>query len=104
MIKVVGGQAGALCYNHSLLANLEMKDFLASDESESDDDEDDSNQGINRKKVEKRKDKYRALIESEDVDSHKDVEEENDQDMEVTFNTRLEDLSKEILKKKDKNL
>ncbi|XP_010485534.1 PREDICTED: pre-rRNA-processing protein esf1-like [Camelina sativa] len=91
-------------FNSEQLADLEMKEFLASDESESDeDDDDDSNEGMNRKKVEKSKDKYRALIESEDVDSDKDVEEEeNDQDMEVTFNTGLEDLSKEILKKKDK--
>ncbi|EOA29500.1 hypothetical protein CARUB_v10013069mg [Capsella rubella] len=88
-------------FNPEQLADLEMKEFLASDESESDD-EDDNNEGINRNKVEKRKDKYRALIESENVDSDKDVEEENDQDMEVTFNTGLEDLSKEILKKKDK--
>ncbi|XP_010423080.1 PREDICTED: pre-rRNA-processing protein esf1-like [Camelina sativa] len=89
-------------FNSEQLADLEMKEFLASDESESDDEDNDSNEGMNRKKVEKRKDKYRALIESEDVDSDKDVEEENDQDMEVTFNTGLEDLRKEILKKKDK--
>ncbi|XP_010463568.1 PREDICTED: pre-rRNA-processing protein esf1-like [Camelina sativa] len=90
-------------FNSEQLADLEMKEFLASDESESDDEDDeDNNEGMNRKKVEKSTDKYRALIEPEGVDSDKDVEEENDQDMEVTFNTGLEDLSKEILKKKDR--
>jgi hypothetical protein len=79
-----------------------MKEFLASDESDSDEEDDLGNEVINQsKKKDKKKDKYRALIEAEDVDSDKDLEEENDQDMEVTFNTGLEDLSKEILKKKD---
>ncbi|CAE5965793.1 unnamed protein product [Arabidopsis arenosa] len=89
-------------FNPEQLANLEMKEFLASDESDSDDEDEDIDEDINQsKRKDKRKDKYRALIESEDVDSDKDVEEEDGQDMEVTFNTGLEDLSKEILKKKD---
>lgn len=89
-------------FNPEQLANLEMKEFLASDESDSDEEDDLGNEVINQsKKKDKKKDKYRALIEAEDVDSDKDLEEENDQDMEVTFNTGLEDLSKEILKKKD---
>uniref|UniRef100_A0A1J3F548 Pre-rRNA-processing protein esf1 n=1 Tax=Noccaea caerulescens TaxID=107243 RepID=A0A1J3F548_NOCCA len=77
------------------LAELELKEYLASDDdSES---EEDDNQGINL-----RKEKYRALFESEGVNSDKDNEEENDQDMEVTFNTGLEDLSRKQLEKKEK--
>ncbi|ESQ49920.1 hypothetical protein EUTSA_v10020182mg [Eutrema salsugineum] len=84
-------------FNPDQLAELEMKEFLASDESESDEDNNEAS------KKEKRKEKYRALIESEDAGSDKDgEEEENGQDMEVTFNTGLEDLSKQIRERKDK--
>ncbi|KAF8092316.1 hypothetical protein N665_0417s0013 [Sinapis alba] len=81
-------------FNPDQLAELELKEFLASDESESDDDEDDDE--------EKRKEKYRALMESGDVDSDKDEdEEENDMDMEVKFDTGLEDLSNKFREKKE---
>lgn len=84
------------------MAELELKEFLASDSDESESADDKNEEGINQNKEEKRKEKYRALFESGDVDSDKDEEEDdNDRDMEVTFNTGLEDLSKKILKKKD---
>ena len=77
------------------MAELELKEFLASDDSESDDDDggDDDE--------EKRKEKYLALMESGDVDSDKDEDEENDQDMVVEFNTGLEDLSNKFREKKE---
>ncbi|CAH8324079.1 unnamed protein product [Eruca vesicaria subsp. sativa] len=78
-------------FNTDQLAELELKEYLASDESESESDD-----------KEKRKDKYRrALVESGDVDSDKDEDEENDQDMEVEFNTGLEDLSNKFREKKE---
>nr|XP_018486551.1 PREDICTED: ESF1 homolog [Raphanus sativus] len=70
-------------FNPDQLADLELKEFLASYESESDDDDDDDEK-------EKRKKEYRALMESRDVDSDKD--EENDVDMEFRFNPGLEDI------------
>ena len=83
------------------LAELELKEFLASDESESDDEnenEDTTEDQANKKN--KKRDIYRALLESGDG-SDGDGE-DNGQDMEVTFNTGLEDISKRILEKKDK--
>ncbi|KAF3550383.1 hypothetical protein DY000_02003483 [Brassica cretica] len=75
------------------LADLEMKEFLASYESESDDDDDEK---------EKRKKAYRDLVESGDVESDEDEEEEeNDLDMVVQFHTRLEDLSNKFREKKE---
>lgn len=79
-------------FNPDQLADLELKEFLASYESESDDDDE----------KEKRKKEYRALMESGDVDSDKD--EENDVDMEFRFNPGLEDACKNILEKKDNKL
>lgn len=73
------------------MADLELKEFLASDESESDDGEDQTD------KKHKKGDKYRALLQSDE-----DGEQDGGQDMEVTFNTGLEDISKRILEKKDK--
>ncbi|GFP84520.1 pre-rRNA-processing protein esf1 [Phtheirospermum japonicum] len=85
--------------NDEQLAELELKEFLASDGSETDDDDNsDGTEDLSVKKCKKR-DKYRALIQSGDGS---DEEEDNDQDMEVTFNSGLEDLSKRILEKKDK--
>ncbi|KAJ4872209.1 hypothetical protein Rs2_46137 [Raphanus sativus] len=80
-------------FNPDQLADLELKEFLASDESESDDSGDDDE--------EKRKEKYLTLMESGDVDSDKDEDEENDQDMVVEFNTGLEDLSNKFREKKE---
>ena len=80
---------------------MELKEFLASDESESDDDdENDSTMKDQSDKKHKKRDMYRALIQSGDG-SDGDGEEDG-QDMEVTFNTGLEDISKRILEKKDK--
>ncbi|CAH1421628.1 unnamed protein product [Lactuca virosa] len=76
----------------------QLKEFIASSESESESDE----EGENNKNSGKRQktDKYRALLQSNsDSDSDDD---DTGMDMEVTFNTGLEDLSKKILEKKDK--
>ncbi|KAI3767825.1 hypothetical protein L2E82_18252 [Cichorium intybus] len=76
---------------------LQLKEFIASSESESDEDENNNNP-IKRQKT----DAYRALLQSGD---NSDSDEDNDNtgmEMEVTFNTGLEDLSKKILEKKDK--
>ncbi|KAG2273403.1 hypothetical protein Bca52824_067958 [Brassica carinata] len=82
-------------FNPDQLAELELNEFLASDESESDSSDNDNDE-------EKRKEKYRALMESGDVDSDKDEDdEENDQDMVVEFNTGLEDLSNKFREKKE---
>lgn len=84
------------------LAELELKDFLASDESESDDDENEDITEDQSDKKNKKRDAYRALLQSGDG-SDGDGEGEGDgQDMEVTFNTGLEDISKRILEKKDR--
>ncbi|KAH9710808.1 NUC153 domain-containing protein [Citrus sinensis] len=86
-------------FNADQVAELELKEFLASDESETDD-EDDNVADEQSDKKSKKQDKYRALLESGDG-SDEDGEEDG-QDMEVTFNTGLEDISKRILEKKDK--
>ncbi|KAL5557512.1 hypothetical protein UlMin_039748 [Ulmus minor] len=85
-------------FNADQLADLELKEFLASDESGSDDDEDDT---ATEDKKDKKRDMYRALIEAGDG-SDEDGEEEEVKDMEITFNTGLEDISKRILEKKDR--
>ncbi|KAM3709851.1 hypothetical protein ACJW31_02G205600 [Castanea mollissima] len=85
-------------FNADQLAQLELKEFLASDEGESDDGDGESNDDD---KKDKKRDMYRALVQSGDG-SDGDGEEDG-QDMEVTFNTGLEDISKRILEKKDKN-
>ena len=81
-------------------AELELKEFLASDESESDDEENEYTTEDQSDKKNKKRDVYRALLHSGDG-SDGDGE-DDDQDMEVTFNTGLEDISKRILEKKDK--
>ncbi|GMI67772.1 hypothetical protein like AT3G01160 [Hibiscus trionum] len=87
-------------FNAEQLADLELKEFLASDESESDDDENEETTKDQSDKKNKKRDLYRALLQSGDG-SDGDGEEDG-QDMEVTFNTGLEDISKRILEKKDK--
>ncbi|KAF5190301.1 Pre-rrna-processing protein esf1 [Thalictrum thalictroides] len=80
-----------------------FREFLPSDDEESSDD-DDNNGGTadggsdkNRNKV----DMYRTLIDAEDGSDENGSE--NDKDMEVTFNTGLEDISKRIVERnKDK--
>ncbi|KAL6530163.1 hypothetical protein OROHE_014516 [Orobanche hederae] len=82
-----------------MLAELELKEILASDESETDD-EGNGTEDLSVKKCKKR-DKYRALIQS--GDGSESDEGDNDQDMEVTFSSGLEDLSKRILEKDKKS-
>ncbi|KAK4262036.1 hypothetical protein QN277_027649 [Acacia crassicarpa] len=91
-------------FNDKQLAELE--EYVASDVSESDDEEEeeeDNNSEIedHPDKKTRKVEKYRALLESRD--SSDGDGEEHGQDMEVTFNTGLEDISKHILEKKDKN-
>ncbi|XVE86319.1 hypothetical protein DITRI_Ditri18aG0026300 [Diplodiscus trichospermus] len=86
-------------FNAEQLAELELKEFLASDESESDDDNEDTTEDRSDKKNKKR-DIYRALLQS--GNGSDEGGEDDGQDMEVTFNTGLEDISKRILEKKDK--
>lgn len=81
---------------------MELKEFLASDDSESDDDNDNDNEVEDKSaRKSKKRDKYRALIQSGDG-SDEEGEDEEGQDMEVTFSTGLEDISKRILEKKNK--
>jgi len=80
---------------------MELKELLNSDDSESDDSKVNSEPDDQPDKIEKKRAKYRALLQSGD-DSDGGGEHDNVQDMEVTFNTGLEDLSKHILEKKDK--
>jgi hypothetical protein len=79
------------------LDDLEI--FLASDDS-SDDDVDDSGDESRPNGVAKRKltnkERLALLLEGDKSDE----EENDDQDMEITFNTELEDLSKRILERK----
>ena len=78
-----------------------MKEFLTSDESESDDSKDNNETDDQPDKRAKKRAKYRALLQAGD-DSDGGNEHDNVQNMEVTFNTGLEDLSKHIMEKKDK--
>ncbi|KAK2991896.1 hypothetical protein RJ640_011585 [Escallonia rubra] len=73
-------------FNADQLAELELEEFMASDESGTDEEEDD-NDAMDEKRH-KKQDMYRALIQSGD--------------MEVTFNTGLEDISQRILEKKNR--
>lgn len=87
-------------FNDEQLAELELKEFLASDGSESDEEENDDASDDESGKRNKKKEKYLALLQSGDGSDEDD--EDEGQDMEVTFNNGLEDLSKRILEKKDK--
>ncbi|XP_021815404.1 pre-rRNA-processing protein esf1 isoform X2 [Prunus avium] len=88
------------------LSELELKEFLASDESESDEDENDDATEDKSDKKSKKRDMYRTLILSgngEGDASDGDGEgEDDDKDMEITFNTGLEDISKRIQEQRDK--
>ncbi|XP_031476702.1 pre-rRNA-processing protein ESF1 [Nymphaea colorata] len=88
------------------LDEMEFKDFLASDDEESDDDDEDENEGndgdlevqsmsdkIDRKQ--KKRDKLLALLQSGDGSE----DSKDDMDMEVTFNTDLEGISKRFLER-----
>ncbi|OVA06520.1 hypothetical protein BVC80_7121g3 [Macleaya cordata] len=88
-------------FNADQLAELELNEFLASDDGESDDDEkDEVEDGQSKKKLDKGE-KYRALIQAGDGSDGGDGE-EDDKDMEVTFYSDLEGISKRILEKKDR--
>ncbi|KAJ9561743.1 hypothetical protein OSB04_006903 [Centaurea solstitialis] len=78
---------------------LELKEFIASSDSETDEDDNDVD-GVNRPVKKQKTDAYRALLQS--GDGSDEDEDDDGMDMEVTFNTGLEDLSKKILEKKDK--
>lgn len=78
---------------------LELKEFIASSESESEEDDNVVDAG-NKPGKRQKTDAYRALLQS--GDGSDEDEEDDGMDMEVTFNTGLEDLSKKILEKKDK--
>ncbi|VFQ93488.1 unnamed protein product [Cuscuta campestris] len=91
-------------FNADQLAELELKEFLASDDSDEEadgDDENDEDCGDRTTKKPKRQEKYRALLQSGNGSDASDKDDDRE-DMEVTFNTGLEDLSKRILEKKDK--
>ncbi|KAF3790993.1 Pre-rRNA-processing protein [Nymphaea thermarum] len=88
------------------LDEMEFKDFLASDDEESDDDDEDEDEGndgdlemqsmsdkIDRKQ--KKRDKLLALLQSGDGSE----DSKDDMDMEVTFNTDLEGISKRFLER-----
>lgn len=81
---------------------MELKEFLASDESESDDIEDEEAEDNKADKKQKKRDMYRALLLSGNGSDENGDGEEDAKDMEVTFNTGLEDISKRFLNKKDK--
>ncbi|CAK8578183.1 unnamed protein product [Lathyrus sativus] len=86
-------------FNDEQLAQLEMDELVASDVSESDDSEDNNETVGHADKKARKKEMYLDLLGN---NSDKDDEEDGVQDMEVTFNTGLEDISKHIMEKKDK--
>ncbi|OWM68238.1 pre-rRNA-processing protein esf1 [Punica granatum] len=87
--------------NADQLADLELKEFLASDESGSDEDDENENPTEDQSdKKDKKREKYLALLQG-DGDSDGNHEDEDKQDLEITFNSGLEDLSKRILEKKE---
>lgn len=83
------------------IAELEFKEYLASDESESDEDNNEDEVEDKPEKKCSKLDKYRALIQSGDG-SDEDGEDDNGQDMEFTFSSGLEEISNRILEKKNK--
>ncbi|RZC44114.1 hypothetical protein C5167_037065 [Papaver somniferum] len=91
-------------FNDDQLDELKMKGYVASDVSD-DDDEDETDVQNDQSNVKLAKaEKYRVLFETGDESSDGGDVEDGNKDMEVTFNTGLEDLSKRILeKKKDKD-
>ncbi|XP_052196010.1 pre-rRNA-processing protein esf1 [Diospyros lotus] len=88
-------------FDDDQLAELELREFLASDDGVSDEDDNDDTMEDQSERKHKKEDLYRALLQSGEG-SDEDGEEDQDQDMEITFNTGLEDLSKRLLEKKDK--
>lgn len=76
-----------------------MDELVASDVSESDDSEDNNETDGHADKKARKKEMYLNLLGN---NSDEDAEDDGAQDMEVTFNTGLEDISKHIMEKKDK--
>lgn len=82
------------------LEEIESDSLMASDGEESDDEE---TSGVTNGHVRKpvKKEKYIALLEPSD---HSDAEDDDDgQDMEITFNTGLEDIAKRVQDRKGSN-
>ncbi|GFY80406.1 hypothetical protein Acr_01g0002150 [Actinidia rufa] len=77
-----------MSYNE--IAELQFKEILASDENETDEDDNDYVVEGQPEKKHKKKDLYCALLQS---GNGSDEDDEDGQDMEVTFNTGLEDES-----------
>lgn len=88
------------------LNEMDFKAYLASDDEVSDGDDDDDHSQENGEDGENKKkslrEKYRALL-LESGDPSEEREDKDDKDMEITFNTGLEELSKRILEKSKKN-
>lgn len=78
---------------------MELRDYLASDESDSDDEEENKDSN-NKEEKDKKRNKYLSLL-GDGSDGGSGEDDDEKQDMEVTFNPGLEDLSKRILEKKE---
>ncbi|CAL5072368.1 unnamed protein product [Urochloa decumbens] len=76
----------------------ELDMYLASDDSASDDDDGDNSDDDGGSKRKLTKEERLALL--LDGGDKSDEEQTDDQDMEITFNTELEDLSKRVLERK----
>ncbi|XP_039127604.1 pre-rRNA-processing protein ESF1 [Dioscorea cayenensis subsp. rotundata] len=82
----------------------EFKDYLASTDEDSDEDDEEHGAGGNGEAKRLLEiEKFRALLQSKSGNgSDSDSDKDDGKDMEITFNTGLEDLSKRILEKRDK--
>ncbi|XP_050363478.1 pre-rRNA-processing protein ESF1 [Argentina anserina] len=86
----------------SQVDELEMDEFITSDESETGEDEAEDDVDDKANKKSKKRARYISLLQSGDGDGSGEDDEEDGQDMEVTFNTSLEDFNKRMLEKKDR--
>ncbi|KAJ0981129.1 hypothetical protein J5N97_009384 [Dioscorea zingiberensis] len=82
----------------------EFKEYLAStDEDSYEDDEENDAGGNGEAKKQLEIEKFRALLQSQSTNgSESDSDKDDGKDMEITFNTGLEDLSKRVMEKRDK--
>lgn len=88
--------------NADQLAELELKEFLASDDSGSDEDDENENLAENQSdRKDNKRGKYLALLQGDGESDGNQEDDEDKRDLEVTFNTGLEDLSKQLLEKKE---
>ncbi|KAI3986988.1 hypothetical protein MKX01_039923 [Papaver californicum] len=91
-------------FNADQIDDPDMNAYLASDVSDNDDEDEIDVQDDQSKEKLTKAEKYRVLFERGDEGSDGEDDEDGNRDMEVTFNTGLEDLSRRILeKKKDKD-